>query len=440
MASATVATQKAPTQKFRLDDEVHLNYRADEAVRAHPLVPVDDSIIQAYAAIDRKALRAYRLARIREQLRQHDYAGILLADPLNIRYATDTLSLGVWVMHAPSRYVYTATDVPVVLLDFTSSKHNSEHVETIDEIRPTTPWIYFLAGPRVDEKAELWAREMADLIKTHGGTNTRLAVDRCDPWGADRLKAQGITLFDAQPLMEQARLIKSAEEIASHRVSMAVCDLGVARMRQNLVPGISENQLWSIMHSTNVAHGGEWAEARLLTSGQRTNPWFQDATDKVIQPGEMVGFDTDMIGPGGYLSDISRSFICPGKAPTAYQRDLLRTASDQLCHNIDLIRPGLTFREFAERCWPVPRQYEHNRYMMMVHGCGLADEYPSVAYAVDFEAWGYDGVFQENMVISVESYIGEQGGAEGVKLEEQLLITADGAVKLSSTPLMDVPD
>ena len=67
--------------------------------------------------------------------------------------------------------------------------------------------------------------------------------------------------------MEQARLIKSAEEIASHRVSMAVCDLAIARMRASLVPGITENQLWSILHGTNVAQGGEWAESRLLSSG-----------------------------------------------------------------------------------------------------------------------------------------------------------------------------
>ncbi len=75
--------------------------------------------------------------------------------------------------------------------------------------------------------------------------------------------------------------------------------------------------------------------------------------------------------------------------------------------------------------------------MMMLHGVGLVDEYPSVAYAVDFAEWGYDGLFQENMVVSVESYIGEQGGGEGVKLEEQVLITANGPIKLSRTPLVD---
>ncbi len=77
--------------------------------------------------------------------------------------------------------------------------------------------------------------------------------------------------------------------------------------------------------------------------------------------------------------------------------------------------------------------------MMMIHGVGLVDEYPSVAYARDFADWGYDGVFEENMVVSVESYIGEGGGKEGVKLEQQVLITPNGTVPLSNTPLEIAP-
>ncbi|KXV16800.1 peptidase M24 [Caballeronia megalochromosomata] len=412
--------------------------RTDAAVGDYRIGSIDRSLIDAFESIDRKALRQYRLARLRDQLRQHDYAGMLLADPLNIRYATDTNNLGLWVMHSPSRYVFVATEGPVVLFEFTSSKHNSEGIETIDEIRPAIPWIYFLAGPRVEEKADAWAKEIADLVRTHGGGNMRLAVDRCDPWGSDRLRREGIQLFDAQPLTEQARLIKGPEEIAQHRVSMDVCDLGVARMHEALEPGITESQLWSVFHQTNIAHGGEWAESRLLCSGYRTNPWFQDASNRVIEAGDVVAFDTDMVGPGGYLSDISRSFICPGKAPSAQQRDLLGFAADQIAHNVSLLKAGMSFREFAERCWPVPERYVHNRYMMMLHGCGLVDEYPSIAYAVDFDAWGYDGMLQENMVVSVESYIGEKGAKEGVKLEEQVLITANGAVPLSRSPLLDL--
>jgi Xaa-Pro aminopeptidase len=100
-----------------------------------------------------------------------------------------------------------------------------------------------------------------------------------------------------------------------------------------------------------------------------------------------------------------------------------------------LITPGLSFREFGERCWEVPEKYVPHRYMMMIHGAGMVDEYPTVAYAADYADWGYDGVFEENMVVCVESFIGERGGKEGIKLEQQVLITATGAVPMSAVPL-----
>ncbi|HYC13714.1 MAG TPA: M24 family metallopeptidase, partial [Stellaceae bacterium] len=185
------------------------------------------------------------------------------------------------------------------------------------------------------------------------------------------------------------------------------------------------------------AHDGEWIECRLLASGPRTNPWFQECGNRAIEAGDLVAFDTDMVGPLGYLADISRSWVCPGKKPTAEQRQLYSLAQEQVLFNMALLRPGLGFREFAEKCWAVPEEYLPNRYMMMVHGCGLADEYPSLAYARDFADWGYDGTFEANMVVSVESYIGEVGGKEGVKLEQQVLITERGAEALSSFPFED---
>jgi Xaa-Pro aminopeptidase len=151
----------------------------------------------------------------------------------------------------------------------------------------------------------------------------------------------------------------------------------------------------------------------------------------------MVAFDTDMVGPLGYLADISRTLVCPGKAPTAEQRKLYDIAQEQILTNIELIKPGLSFKEFGEKCWPVPDEYVPNRYMMMIHGAGMVDEYPTVAYAADYADWGYDGEFEENMVVCVESFIGEVGGKEGVKLEQQVVITATGAVPMSRDPMID---
>lgn len=389
------------------------------------------------ATIDQAKLRAWRLHRVREELKRRDYMGCLLADPLNIRYATGSRNMQVWTLHSPARWAFVPAEGPVVLYEFTSSKHVNDGIETIDEIRPSTPWIYFLAGPRCAEKAALWASEIADMVKRHGGGNARLAIDRCEPLGAFRLAELGVGIGDGQEVMEQARLIKSPEEIAAIRLSMDVCDIAISRMREALQPGITENQLWSILNEVNTAHDGEWIECRLLASGPRTNPWFQECGNRVIEAGDLVAFDTDMVGPLGYLADISRSWVCPGKLPSADQHQLYAIAQEQVMFNIALVKPGMGFREFAEKCWPVPEKYLPNRYMMMVHGCGLVDEYPSIAYARDFAAWGYDGIFAENMVVSVESYIGEVGGRQGVKLEQQVLVTARGAEPLSTTPFAD---
>jgi Xaa-Pro aminopeptidase len=289
----------------------------------------------------------------------------------------------------------------------------------------------------VEEKAHLWADEIESLMRQYGGNNRRLAVDRCDLLGAMRLQSHGVQLFDVQEAAEQARMVKSAEELACLQSAMEVCDLAIQRMREALAPGITENQVWSLLHETNIAHGGEWIECRLLSSGPRTNPWFQESGDRVIQAGDIVGFDTDLVGPFGYLADISRSWICPDRKPSDRHNRLYDLATQQILFNTELLRPGLTIRESAENCWPVPEEYVPNRYMMMLHGCGFVDEYPSIAYPADWKNWGYDGVFEENMVVSVESYIGEVGGPDGIKLEQQVVIAAEGPRVLSKTPLID---
>ncbi|MGH7066276.1 MAG: M24 family metallopeptidase [Acetobacteraceae bacterium] len=412
--------------------------RRGKSARSEAAVaPLGFDLAARQATIDQERLRRYRLDRVRAELARRDYAAALLADPINIRYATGARNMAVWTLHAPGRYAFIASSGPVVLFDFSSSQHLSAGLETIDQRRLSTPWFYFIAGPRVAEKTALWADEVASLLESYGGANRRLALDRCEPWGARLLAARGIEIFDAQEPLEQARTVKSADEIACLRLSMEVCDTAVDRMREKLAPGITENQLWAVLHETNIAHDGEWIECRLLASGERTNPWFQECGNHVIEPGDMVGFDTDMVGPNGYLADISRTYVCPGRKPSPRQRALHALAEEQVHFNMELLRPGLSFREFADRAWPVPEEFVPNRYMAMVHGVGLVDEYPALAYQVDFADWGYDGHFEENMVVSVESYLGTPGEKEGVKLEQQVLITAHGAVPLSRTPFAD---
>jgi Xaa-Pro dipeptidase len=383
---------------------------------------------------DLATLRADRLARLRRELMARDLAAIVLADPINLRYATDSANMQVWCLHNPVRYAFVATDGPVVLFDFHGCAHLSAHLELVDEVRPARAWYFFNSGSRVAEHARAWAAELALLVRAHGGGNRRLAIDKADRDGALALEAEGLALVDGQEVMELTRALKTVDEIKAMRCALATCEAAMGAMRHHLRPGISEQALWAQLHAANVARGGEWIETRLLASGPRTNPWFQECSSRVIEAGELVSFDTDLIGPYGYCADISRTWLCGEGPASAAQIDLYRLAQEQIAHNLALIRPGVGFRELSERAFRLPERCRANRYSVVAHGVGLCDEYPAIYYPEDVAQTGYDGVLEEQMTICLESYVGEAGGAEGVKLEEQVLVTATGAEVLSTYP------
>jgi len=380
-------------------------------------------------------MRAYRLARLREQLKARDYAGLLLFDPINIRYATDSRNMQVWLLHNQARYAFVATEGPVVLFDFHNCGHVSEGIETIDEVRLSVPIYFNGAGPRSREQAVRFAAEIEELVRAHGGGNRRIAVDKLELAGVKALDALGVELFDGQEVAELARVIKSPDELLAMREAIRVCQLGMARMHEAARPGMTENEVWSLLHQTNIAHGGEWIETRLFSAGERTNPWFAESSGHVIEAGDIVSYDTDLIGCYGMCADVSRSFVC-GKANDE-QRRLYGLAREQVEYNLALLQPGLGFREATERAWQMPESCRPNRYSVVYHGVGLCDEYPAIVYREDFEAFGYDGEFQPGMTICVESYMGEVGGREGIKLEEQVLITETGVERLSTFPYED---
>ena len=139
-----------------------------------------------------------------------------------------------------------------------------------------------------------------------------------------------------------------------------------------------------------------------------------------------------MVGCHGYYADFSRTFHSGPGAPTPAQKALYKTALEQVQHNLDILQAGLTFREYAERAWNIPDRYYANRYYLSAHGIGMTGEYPYLYHHGDFSDAGYDGVIEAGMTLCVESYIGEEGGAEGVKLEQQVLVTEKGIVELMS--------
>ena len=154
---------------------------------------------------DLDRVRMYRLNRVREQLEHRDFAGALLFDQINTRYATDATNMQIWCSHYETRCVFIATDGPVVLFDYGNYPHLAEGLPTVDEYRVNKSFFFFTAGPRGPERAEQFADEIADLVRRYGGGNKRLAVDRLSYEGCEPLLRRGIEIRSGEDVMELAR-------------------------------------------------------------------------------------------------------------------------------------------------------------------------------------------------------------------------------------------
>ncbi len=388
------------------------------------------------AFIDTVVLRRQRLARLREWMTANDYGAVVLFDPYNQRYATGSRNMFGYFLRNSTRYFFIPVQGPIILFEYPQSYHVSLVLETVDEARPSK-LVWSSVSGRDDESATAFAGEIADLLRTHGGGSVKLGLDRCSHLHALALQAQGCMVTDCQAEILAVRATKTPEEIRCLQASLVGAESAVAAVQAAIKPGVSENELFATMYHEVIRLGGEFIETRLLSSGQRTNPWFNEASGRRLRPGELVALDTDTIGCYGYFSDFSRTFHCgPGK-PTAYQKMLYQMAYDQIQHNIDTIAPGVAFREIAEKAWAIPERFVEQRYTSVMHGVGMHGETPFIAHAMDFATYGRNGHLVPGMVVSVESYIGEKGGREGVKLEEEVLVTENGPVCLSRYPFED---
>jgi len=384
--------------------------------------------------IDFDKLRSYRLDRVRNELKKNNIEACILFDPVNVRYALDSVNMSVYNMHNLTRYCFIPVDGPTILYEYFNCEILSKGLDLIDEIRPAITWDYFSNGDQSESQLKKWVNEVNDLSNSYFKSK-KIAIDVINGPAVNELNKKGIQVLEAKKILEQARVIKSSEEIKCMRAALDVADIGIIKMRDYLKSGITEDELWSILHKTNIENGGEWIECRILSSGSRTNPWMQESSNKIIQDGEIVSFDTDMVGPYGYCADISRAFVCGNKF-NEHQKKIYLTAVEQIDYNSRLIKDGVSFREFTEKAWILPEKYYGNRYSVMLHGIGLCDEWPAIRYPTDDGE--RSGIFQKNMTITLESYIGEVGGYEGVKLEQQYLVGENGLELMSHHPLEKV--
>ena len=386
------------------------------------------------AAPDLAGMRRYRLDRISKALVERDMAAVLLFDPLNIRYASDSTNMQLWNAHNPFRACLVTADGYMIVWDFKPGDLLTGHNPLVRETRSGASFFYFVSGDRIETAARAFAAEIDAVVRIRCGKSRRLAVDKIQIHGLRALDEMGFDVHDGEELMEKARSVKGPDEIAAMRCSVHACKQALHEMNRQAAPGMTEAEIWSILHAENIKRGGEWIETRLMASGPRTNPWFQECGPRVVQEGDLLAFDTDLVGCYGICTDMSRTWLMGDRAPTDEQKRIFAEAHAQVVENIPLLAPGTHLRELTFGGRALPEDFVANRYSCRMHGVGLCDEWPMVTYPEDWHEDAYDYVLEPGMAMTVETYIGAEGGREGVKLEDQVLITETGHEVLSTFP------
>ena len=192
------------------------------------------------------------------------------------------------------------------------------------------------------------------------------------------MSASGFEVIDGQLISEWARMIKSEDELNCMRWAVAVAEHGIRHMEQAIRPGVSELQLWALLNYCNLANDGDWHDGRMLASGDRINPWLQEASPRRLEAGDLLGFDTDMVGPYGYFADISRTMFCGPGSPSKRQKELYRLAHAEVMHNMSILKAGVTFEEFRSKAFVQDEKYWPQAYTCLVHAVGMCDEAPSL--------------------------------------------------------------
>lgn len=385
----------------------------------------------------RHALYSARLSRLRAVMRQRDLPALLILDPINILYATGARNMTLFAQRTPARYLLLTAEGPAILYDYQGCEHLAEGLPTLDDIRPARGLCYVSSGGDPQAAAASFADDIAAAIEDVVAGEKRLAVDRFPMAAIDALRARGFHLSDADAVLSEARAIKLPVELPYLREAMARVEVAASEMAAAIAPGRSETEIWADFHRAFIADEGEYISTRLMQSGPRTYPYFQECGRRLVEAGDLVCFDSDALGFQGYAVDFSRSFLCGDGPASGEQRKLYGRAREQLDWNVDLIKPGASFEEIAARAWPIPEDHLDSRYYCIGHGLGMSGEFPNIPHRTPGEAYPLAGRVAPGMVLCIESYLGSAASGQGVKLEDQLLVTETGVERMSRFPFED---
>jgi Xaa-Pro dipeptidase len=277
------------------------------------------------------------------------------------------------------------------------------------------------------------AREIRAILKAEGAADMPLGVDIVEPPMLAALEAEGITVRDAQQIMLDAREVKSVDEIILLNTACAMVDGAYQLISEQLKPGIRESELVANVTKYLFDVGSEHVDNINAVSGERCSPHPHVFSDRIIRPGDQAFFDIIQTFVG-YKTCYYRTFAV-GKATDA-QRDAYKQAREWIDASIELMRPGVTTDQVA-KVWPKAEAFGFENEMecfglQFGHSVGLfLHERPIISR---LNALDHPVELKEGMVIALETYCPAKDGVSAARIEEEVVITAEGPKVITRFP------
>ncbi|MGO9295472.1 MAG: M24 family metallopeptidase [Streptosporangiaceae bacterium] len=396
--------------------------------------------------VDLPRLRAERLARLRAQLESSELGALLSFDFANIRYMTAT-HIGTWAMDKLIRFALLPRGGEPVEWDFGSAaRHHQIYNPWLDHTPgPPTPAGAAATGARAGIStlrgafhpdagiAQRLAAEVAGVLREHGLAGEPVGVDVAEMPVLAALAAEGIRTVDGQQLFLEARRTKTRDEISLLSQACAMVDAAYTELYEFLRPGVRENECVGLVSKVLYDLGSEYVEGVNAISGERCSPHPHVYSDRLIRPGDPAFFDI-LHSHLGYRTCYYRTFAV-GSASRA-QRDAYVRCREYMDQAIALVKPGATTADIVS-CWPRAEEFGFASEMAAFalqygHGVGLSIwEKPIFSRLVSLD---HPEVLAEGMVFALETYWPASDGWSAARIEEEVVVTADGCELITKFP------
>jgi Xaa-Pro dipeptidase len=396
--------------------------------------------------VDVDRLRRQRLARLKRQLEASSMGALLSFDFGNIRYMTAT-HIGTWAMDKLIRFAVLPRGGEPVEWDFGSAaRHHQIYNPWLDHTDgPPTPEGARKTGARAGIStlrgafhpdagiAKDVAAKVAEVLHEHGVAGEPVGVDVAEMPILAALADAGIQTVDGQQVFLEARRTKTADEIALLTQACAMVDAAYTELYEFLRPGVRENECVGLVSKVLYDLGSEYVEGVNAISGERCSPHPHVYSDRLIRPGDPAFFDV-LHSHLGYRTCYYRTFAVGSASPA--QRDAYVRCREYMDSAIAMVKPGVTTGDIVS-LWPRATEFGFPDEMAAFalqygHGVGLSIwEKPIFSRLVSLD---HPEPLEEGMVFALETYWPAADGWSAARIEEEVVVTADGCEVITKFP------